>query len=362
MSDMAPRSGSQDGDRHPLVSYAQNAEDVVLARALRPTERNGFWIDVGAGDPVGDSVTAHFSSLGWRGINIEPLPDEYSRLCAARPDDINLQVAVSDEPGKGTLYAGPPDNRGMSTLDAELGEQYLTEGFVAVEVSVVTLADIVAEYVDGPVDFLKVDVEGFETAVLAGIDFTTLRPTVIVVEATEPGTSIQTHQAWEGILLAEGYTCTLFDGLNRFYASADAAPEVVEALRVPANVLDDFVPYRWSSQLEGAIEAIESAHQEIAKVHLAWVDERTNLEQQLLLERERVRIARVDLEAAEARCSDALSIAARVPTLEAELAAVTSRRGYRFMDGVARRVHRSPVLTRLVDGVLRVGARSGPGT
>ena len=47
------------GDR--FVSYAQNQEDVVLARALHPDDRGGFWVDVGAGDPVLDSVTAAFA-------------------------------------------------------------------------------------------------------------------------------------------------------------------------------------------------------------------------------------------------------------------------------------------------------------
>ena len=52
--------------RDPFVSYAQNQEDVVLARALRPDDRAGFWVDVGAGDPVWDSVTAAFaSSYAW---------------------------------------------------------------------------------------------------------------------------------------------------------------------------------------------------------------------------------------------------------------------------------------------------------
>ena len=47
--------------RDPFVSYAQNQEDVVLARALRPDDSEGFWVDVGAGDPVLDSVTAAFA-------------------------------------------------------------------------------------------------------------------------------------------------------------------------------------------------------------------------------------------------------------------------------------------------------------
>jgi hypothetical protein len=60
--------------RDPFVSYAQNQEDVVLARALRPDDREGFWVDVGAGDPVLDSVTASFAERGWRGVNIGAAP------------------------------------------------------------------------------------------------------------------------------------------------------------------------------------------------------------------------------------------------------------------------------------------------
>ena len=54
-----------------MISYAQNAEDVLLNRAFAG-RGDGFWIDVGASDPVVNSVTKHFSDHGWRGINVEP--------------------------------------------------------------------------------------------------------------------------------------------------------------------------------------------------------------------------------------------------------------------------------------------------
>ena len=44
-----------------MISYAQNFEDVLLARAFRNRDR-GFYIDVGAWHPVFDSVTA---SIAW---------------------------------------------------------------------------------------------------------------------------------------------------------------------------------------------------------------------------------------------------------------------------------------------------------
>ena len=106
-----------------FVSYAQNAEDVVLARALRPDEHTGFWIDVGASDPVLSSVTAAFSERGWRGINVEPVPADYRKLCKARPDDVNLNIALGAQPGRGELFEGPPENLGCSTMRSELAER-----------------------------------------------------------------------------------------------------------------------------------------------------------------------------------------------------------------------------------------------
>src|SRR5262249_4734387 len=151
----------------------------------------GFWIDIGAGDPVLESVTAAFSERGWRGINVEPLAREHERLCAARPRDINLGVAVGAERGRATLYQGPEHDRGASTRRSDIVAGYGTEAdsFATVQVPVCTLAEIVAEHVDGPVDFLKIDVEGYEHEVLAGTDFSRFHPRVLVVEATFPNTS-----------------------------------------------------------------------------------------------------------------------------------------------------------------------------
>jgi hypothetical protein len=55
--------------RMPLISYAQNAEDVLLWRALGAVQ-DGFYIDVGANDPQEGSVTKLFYDAGWHGINV----------------------------------------------------------------------------------------------------------------------------------------------------------------------------------------------------------------------------------------------------------------------------------------------------
>ena len=66
-----------------IVSYAQNGEDVVLNRVFRG-QTGGFYIDVGANEPVTDSVTMLFYLRGWSGVNVEPALGVYDRLAAHR--------------------------------------------------------------------------------------------------------------------------------------------------------------------------------------------------------------------------------------------------------------------------------------
>ena len=144
-------------------------------------------------------------------------------------------------------------DRGASTMVPEIAERYRADGqdFTPIEVPIWTLAEVVADYVPGSVDFLKVDVEGFEREVLAGADWFSFRPRVVVIEATVPKSDEPAHEAWEPMLFEAGYRLALFDGLNRFYAHADEAA-LLQTLAIPANVFEDFVPYVWRRQVDQA--------------------------------------------------------------------------------------------------------------
>lgn len=228
----------------PITSYAQNLEDVMLWRALGHVEA-GFYIDVGANDPVADSVTLAFYERGWRGINIEPIAARLQALQAARPGDTNLGCAVSDRAGEMTLWQ--MQGHGLSTLDGEIARSHQAKGESAqqaIQVPVQTLAQVCEQHATGrEIHFLKVDVEGLEAQVLAGADFTRFRPWVLVMKATLPNSQVTVHEAWEPLLTGQGYRFAYTDGINRFYVAAEQA-QLLPALAHPPNVFDRYTRVR----------------------------------------------------------------------------------------------------------------------
>jgi len=222
-----------------FTSYAQNFEDVLLWRALGHI-KHGFYIDVGANDPETHSVTKAFYERGWHGINIEPLPHFAPRFAEQRVHDINLQMAAGAVDGETTLY-DVPDVDGWASSDRDVAQQHQQDGFRIVELTVPVkrLTTICEQYVKDEIHFLKIDVEGFETEVLQGMDFARWQPWIVVVEATLPNTQVTNHEKWEALLLDHGYQFVYFDGLNRYYVSPHQL-QLAASLQVQPNVFDNF--------------------------------------------------------------------------------------------------------------------------
>ena len=251
-----------------LISYAQNHEDVLLDRAF-PRGIPGMYIDIGAFDPVVNSVTKHFYDLGWHGINVEPTTHAFGLLCSARERDVNLNIGLSSEAGTLTLYEAEPEC-GLSTFEAHQAAWHRERGWEMAEreVPVRTLRDVCEEFVDGTIDFLSIDVEGHERGVLEGADWERWRPRVVLVEATEPGTSIPSYADWEPILVKADYLYATFDGLNRYYVRREDA-HLAPAFAAPANVLDEYVPYAHHKQVGDLINALKSTQRGLAAARVA---------------------------------------------------------------------------------------------
>ena len=229
----------------PMISYAQNLEDVMLNRVFEQ-KKVGFYIDVGAWHPIDHSVTKHFYDQGWAGINVEPSSVYWRLLRKSRPRDINLNVLVGESRGATDYFEIPKS--GASTSIPSVWNTIAEEGklgkyAIKRTVECTTLADICNKYAaHKEIDFLKIDVEGAELAVIKSADWKLYRPRVILVEAVAPFTNRPSYADWEDVLLNKGYFFCYFDGLNRFYVREESK-ELLAAFNAPPNVFDGFRIY-----------------------------------------------------------------------------------------------------------------------
>jgi FkbM family methyltransferase len=220
----------------PKVSYAQNMEDILLDRLFR--DKKGTFIDVGANHPTHNNNTYYYYLRGWRGVNVEPVRSAYQLFGDRRPEDLNLELAVSDEEGYLPFYE-IPDCNGLSSLSSEMAEDQAARGFRVIErkVPTRTVSGLIEQFRLEPPDIFSIDVEGNEEKVLRGIPLDRWQPKVFVIEATRPMTNTLCHQAWEPILLEHGYLFAMFDGINRYYLRSDLA-EALPLFDCPVNSLD----------------------------------------------------------------------------------------------------------------------------
>ena len=186
----------------------------VVASHLRA---GGTFVDVGA--HVGWYTLKAAQLVGPKGhvIAVEPNPETLVRLFDnVRSSGVGgivvvAPVASSDSEGTLTLYAAPRENTGESSLASGNAAQ---GGGTAVpyQVRARRLDDIVREAHVGPVDMIKIDVEGAEFTVLKGAVETLDRDRpVLSVELLDPqlkqmGSSVAEVQAF---LSAHGYVPTV---------------------------------------------------------------------------------------------------------------------------------------------------------
>jgi FkbM family methyltransferase len=217
------------------LSYAQNLEDFHLDLVFGDSP-TGTYVDVGGGHPVADNVTFHLYLRGWSGLVVEPQEDLARIYSGVRPRDRTVSCLAGRAGGEVDFHV-VDGLHGLSSAvrsNAEAAGQY-GAGFRTMRKTVRRLSDLIDEARLGAIDVLKIDVEGAEADVLAGLDLARHRPRVVVVEAVNPNNPSAAVEAWEPMLTANGYAFVFFDNLNRFYVAREHAALAERFPKAPAD-------------------------------------------------------------------------------------------------------------------------------
>lgn len=220
-----------------FVSYSQNCEDVMLARALAHI-KDGNYLDIGAQHPIVDSVSLAFYERGWRGIHVEPVSEYAQLLRFCRPGEEVIQACAGSAEGTRPFYL----LGGLSTAVTVIAKSHASRGARIVETTTqfVPLSTILEKFGGKEIHWMKIDVEGSERDVLESWGELQTRPWVVVVESTLPLSTEENDKEWVYLLTFRGYREVHFDGLNRYYLH-ESQQQLTERFRCGPNVFDRFV-------------------------------------------------------------------------------------------------------------------------
>src|SRR5688572_12859745 len=178
------------GYDYSFPTFSHCGEDRII-RYLFNKRKHGSFVDVGAYHPLLSSNTMLFYTEAWRGVNIDPLPGGMELFNKYRPEDTNLEVAVSDTEGDVVYYMIGDKPHQMNSIVPEFQEKFFEDFKIdpATVNKIMVQSRPLAALLDEntwpakpDIDFLSVDVEGYEMNVLRSNNWEKYRPKLILVE------------------------------------------------------------------------------------------------------------------------------------------------------------------------------------
>jgi len=159
-------------------SYSFGSQDLIVEKFFK-NKNKGIYVDVGCFHPVIGNNTHKLYKKGWNGINIDMDFHSIDLFNFFRRKDENIQIGVSDEKGEGDMFFF--HNRSAINTMSPLRGQKSKE---TRKINTDTLDNIIqkSKFANSKIDFLSIDVEGFEMKVLKGFDIKKYSPSLVVIE------------------------------------------------------------------------------------------------------------------------------------------------------------------------------------
>ena len=167
--------------KYKKQSYSFNGVDLIVDYLFK-NKKNGFYLDVGAQHPISNNNTYLLFKKGWHGINIDLDKKNIDLFKIARPNDHNLNFAISDKIEETELFYYH-DASPINTLNKDVSNFQNAKIKEIKKIKTNTLNNILGSLkINSQIDYMNLDVEGFEEKVLSSFDIKKYKPLVISVE------------------------------------------------------------------------------------------------------------------------------------------------------------------------------------
>jgi FkbM family methyltransferase len=160
--------------------YSKNKEDLYLKKVFK-NKVKGTYIDIGAYHPYRLSNTYLLYRKGWRGINVDINKKSIDLFDMARPNDLNLNIAIGSK-DKMQIFYYKNIIYPMNTLNKDFAKRFWGKKVHIKKNKIMTRTFDYLVKKTKKIDLLDIDVEGNEYEVIKKINFKNVRFKIILIE------------------------------------------------------------------------------------------------------------------------------------------------------------------------------------
>lgn len=183
-------------------SHGQLLQDLVCLLLLGG-KRDGYFVEIGAGDGATYSNTLMLErDFGWNGILVEPARMFHEKLATSRRATLDRR-GISDRSGDRLRFEQNNTSGELSGFAAALTKGHEARSS-AYEIETVSMDDLLDQcHAPDEIDYLSIDTEGWELAVLEGLSLTKRRIKFLTIEHNF---DVKRSRAYDRRLVPAGYS------------------------------------------------------------------------------------------------------------------------------------------------------------